>query len=114
MRRSNMLLTTCFWLLSGIGQTPGADENPGMLVVHEWGTFTELHDSHGNSLGGINTDDEPVPEFVHRVSSHVLQSTNEPWRPLRRRIGKAVPWNAAVTTRLETPGGRLATSRTRQ
>src|SRR5438552_315009 len=35
------------------------------LVVHEWGTFTALQDEQGTALGRINTDDEPVPSFVH-------------------------------------------------
>jgi len=39
------------------------------LVVHEWGTFTTLQDETGESIGGINTDDEPVPGFVHRLAS---------------------------------------------
>jgi len=35
------------------------------LVVHEWGTFTSLQDENGKALGGINVDDEPVPDFVY-------------------------------------------------
>jgi hypothetical protein len=34
------------------------------LKVHEWGTFTSLQDERGTAIGGINTDDEPVPLFV--------------------------------------------------
>ncbi len=37
------------------------------LTVHEWGTFTSLQDERGISLPGINSDDEPVPGFVHRL-----------------------------------------------
>ena len=79
------------------------DDVNNQLVVHEWGTFTELHDDHGVSVGGINTDDEPVPAFVHRISNRVVQSTNEPSRPSEPRRGKSVLWNSNVTTRLETP-----------
>ena len=79
------------------------DDVNNQLVVHEWGTFTELHDDHGISVGGINTDDEPVPAFVHRISDRVVQSTNEPSRPSEPRRGKSVLWNSNVTTRLETP-----------
>ena len=42
------------------------------LVVHEWGTFTSLQDEQGRAIGGINTDDEPVPSFVHQLSGNLL------------------------------------------
>src|SRR5262245_40853526 len=38
------------------------------LVIHEWGTFTCLQDETGRAISGVNTDDEPVPDFVHRIS----------------------------------------------
>src|SRR5438552_9807693 len=38
------------------------------LVVHEWGTFTSLQDESGRAIGGINSDDEPVPKFVHDLN----------------------------------------------
>lgn len=41
------------------------------LVVHEWGTFTSLQDETGRAIGGINSDDEPVPRFVHDLN-HLL------------------------------------------
>lgn len=74
---------------------------PKKLVVHEWGTFTVLQDESGNSLGGINTDDEPLPPFVHDVAANRLiqgQFSNDgakglPFRGLHPRI----------TMRLETP-----------
>ena len=103
MRRPVMLLATSLWILLSIGQATWADQGSETLVVHEWGTFTELHSSTGVSIGGINAGDEPVSDFVHRVSANVLQSTNEPWRRLRRRFGKSVRWSSEVTTRLETP-----------
>jgi hypothetical protein len=34
------------------------------VIVHEWGTFTCLQDENGQAVGGINVDDEPVPQFV--------------------------------------------------
>ena len=37
------------------------------LIVHEWGTFTSLHDEAGRTIDGINTDDEPLPPFVHNM-----------------------------------------------
>src|SRR6476659_1533160 len=41
------------------------------IVVHEWGTFTSYQDESGRAIGGINTDDEPVPAFVHRVHTGI-------------------------------------------
>ncbi len=65
------------------------------LVVHEWGTFTALQDERGRAIGGINTDDEPVPDFVHRAVK-LIQSDDQ--------TGKGIPANdSEVTMRLETP-----------
>ncbi len=70
------------------------------LVVHEWGTFTSLQDENGTAIGGINTDDEPVPAFVHRVSNFLLLPHTE----LPPVFFKGTPYcNPEVTMRLETP-----------
>ena len=45
---------------------PAVDRNS--LVIHEWGTFTCLQDETGRAIPGVNTDDERVPNFVHRLS----------------------------------------------
>jgi len=37
------------------------------LTVHEWGTFTSFQSEDGKTIAGINVDDEPVPDFVHRL-----------------------------------------------
>ncbi|MEM7557886.1 MAG: hypothetical protein AAF394_02060 [Planctomycetota bacterium] len=76
-------------------------ENHKQLIVHEWGTFTELQDLTGKSIGGINTDDEPVPKFVHGIGP-VLESTVEPFRNAMW-FGKGLRRVPKVTTRLETP-----------
>src|SRR5947207_3876642 len=65
------------------------------LIVHEWGTFTSLQDSQGITIGGITSDDEPLPRFVHdllRGRSDTLDS-------------KGIPRGAhdEITMRLETP-----------
>lgn len=74
------------------------------LIVHEWGTFTEFHDLAGRSIGGINTDDEPVPDFVHKIGSSLLEPTVEPWRQHRSAfLGKALRRLENVRMRLETP-----------
>jgi len=70
------------------------------LVVHEWGTFTSFQDPLGDTIGGINVDDEPVPEFVHRL-----------WTvPIWTRASRPALWSQGaprchpdVTLRLETP-----------
>ena len=71
------------------------------LVVHEWGTFTSLQDELGNAVGGINSDDEPVPAFVHRVSGNLIVS---PRANISFLLAKSVPLaHPDVTMRLETP-----------
>jgi hypothetical protein len=81
---------------------PRGSARPGEtgLVVHEWGTFTVLQDEQGKPIGGINTDDEPLPEFVHNLNWAV----NGPSSPLPPVYFKGVPRNHPdVFTRLETP-----------
>lgn len=70
------------------------------LVVHEWGTFTSLQDEAGQAIGGINTDDEPVPAFVHRLSDMLLLTPTEVPKPFFQGAPACHP---DVTLRLETP-----------
>jgi hypothetical protein len=72
------------------------------LIIHEWGTFTSLQDEKGNALGRINTDDEPIPRFVHTMpSTHLFNPTNAYTGPLS---AKGMPCgDPQVTMRLETP-----------
>ena len=68
------------------------------LVIHEWGTFTVLQDETGAAIRGINTDDEPVPDFVHRVGNLIRPSIASPVMP------KGVPTcHPDVIMRMETP-----------
>ena len=79
------------------------------MVVHEWGTFTSLQDESGTAIGGINTDDEPVPDFVYRPSGGLLPRPTElpPAFFGRGQVsfgGKGIPsLHGDVTMRLETP-----------
>jgi hypothetical protein len=73
---------------------------PAGLVVHEWGTFTSLQDESGTTIGGINTDDEPVPHFVHRMAQLLLLSPTEVPPPFFQGAPRCHP---DVTMRLETP-----------
>jgi len=69
------------------------------LVVHEWGTFTVLQDEKGNAIPGINIDDEPVPDFVHRVG-WLIQSAGV---PIFRGKAPLPTCHPDVVMRLETP-----------
>lgn len=102
MRTSpNPIAVTIVVLFSGFSlAAPGPDAPRDTLVVHEWGTFTVLQDENGKPIGGINTDDEPLPDFVHNLN-HAL---NGPASPLPPVHFKGVPRNHPdVYTRLETP-----------
>ncbi|HEX7617225.1 MAG TPA: hypothetical protein VF480_00750, partial [Verrucomicrobiae bacterium] len=70
----NKVLCTLGAGLLLLSMRAGAEEK---WAVHEWGTFTSLQDENGRAIGGINTDDEPVPEFVHRLDSFVLLNPSE-------------------------------------
>ncbi len=77
------------------------------LVVHEWGTFTALQDERGIAIGGINSDDEPVPDFVHGVGKEFLLGPGLERRILLEDVPlsrKGVPLcHPDVRMRLETP-----------
>ena len=75
-----------------------SSSDDGRMVVHEWGTFTELQSLTGESLAGINTDDEPVPNFVHGFGRGVIVPTLGPIR--MKAIQRRHP---QITMRLETP-----------
>ena len=71
------------------------------IIVHEWGTFTCLQDETGQSIGGINTDDEPVPQFVHELKKLLLI---DPGKELPPAFYQGAPQcHPDVTMRLETP-----------
>jgi len=69
-------------------------------AVHEWGTFTSLQNEAGDAIGGINTDDEPVPQFVHRLADFLLLQPTE----IPPTFFQGAPsCHPDVTMRLETP-----------
>jgi len=95
-------------LVPGIASRAG-DQNAGSqqkaaaggerLVIHEWGTFTCLQDEAGRPVAGVNSDDEPVPDFVHRISELIPRPTE-----LAPVYDKGVPRShRQVRMRLETP-----------
>ncbi len=69
-------------------------------TVHEWGTFTSLQDEAGQTIGGINTDDEPVPTFVHELAGLALLRPTEIPAFFFQGAPSCQP---DVTMRLETP-----------
>jgi hypothetical protein len=70
------------------------------LIVHEWGTFTCLQDEDGKAIGGINTDDEPVPSFVYDAAPGLLFPAEEPPPTAKGGVRRC---HSQVTMRLETP-----------
>src|SRR5947209_4619873 len=70
------------------------------LVVHEWGTFTALQDEQGRTIRGINTDDEPLPDFVHNAHGMLLQNPSDIPPVQFKGVSRVHP---DVIVRLETP-----------
>ncbi len=85
--------------LTALAATARAQESAA-LTVHEWGTFTSLQDEAGRAIGGINTDDEPVPSFVHDVAEALLIPPTELPQTFSKGVAGCHP---DVTMRLETP-----------
>ncbi len=51
---------------SGGNGSPGSgDIASPRLVAHEWGTFTSMQSSLGETMDGMAHEDEPLPKFVH-------------------------------------------------
>jgi hypothetical protein len=69
------------------------------IVVHEWGTFTSLQDPGGRAIGGLNSNDEPLPGFVHRIRAGIIANDSLA-QVFSKGIVRAHP---DVTMRLETP-----------
>ena len=98
--RAALSVATLFYVTMTMAKGPAAsDRASDRLVVHEWGTFTSLHDENGKAIAGINADDEPVPQFVHRIADFlVIQSGSVP------ALAQGAPHcHPDVTMRLETP-----------
>ncbi len=72
-------------------------------TIHEWGTFTALENERGESLGGINVDDELLPKFVHSLSPNVIGAAHGQDQFLFLFTKGVPPHYPYVTMRLETP-----------
>lgn len=86
---------------------PPALAADGRLTVHEWGTFTSLQGDDGRAIAGVNTDDEPVPSFVHSIGNAVARGNSELSPVFESRVrttkGNVPRLHPDVTMRLETP-----------
>jgi hypothetical protein len=87
-----------FAALSMLPVTAAAEES--VPAIHEWGTFTALQDEEGRAVGGINTDDEPVPAFVHNIAGPLLIPPTQAPPSFFQGAPRCHP---DVTMRLETP-----------
>ena len=78
-----------------------AESSPNKRVsIHEWGTFTVIQNEKGQPIGGVNTDDEPVPGFVHTLDSSLIQDSSQ----LPEILAKGLPrCDPSIIARLETP-----------
>jgi hypothetical protein len=92
-------IAICVGLVIGLLAAATARAND-QLVVHEWGTFTSLQSGAGTPIGGINIDDEPLPNFVHNLNPFILIQPHAVSRYLSKGAPERHPF---VTLRLETP-----------
>ena len=100
MKRFVLLLASVL-LTSSLATAEDKLSGSDQLVVHEWGTFTSLQDEDGNAIGSINTDDEPVPSFVHRLAYNIVLNSNT---AVSRIASKGIfACHPDATMRLETP-----------
>ena len=97
MSRMKKALVCFGFVLLFFSARAGAEQK---WTVHEWGTFTSLQDETGKAIGGINTGDEPVPQFVHRLASFILLRPTEVPATFFQGAPSCHP---DVTMRLETP-----------
>jgi hypothetical protein len=64
----SLLIAGCSTTASNNHPVQGIDD-PKAIVVHEWGTFTSMLGSTGQSLEGLHHEEEALPSFVHGRSS---------------------------------------------
>lgn len=99
MRLAQLAICGCGLLIAApvLASLPPSTDR---LTVHEWGTFTVLQDEHGRAIRGVNTDDEPVPDFVHNLHQFLIQSPTQ----VPSVYFKGAPRSERdVFVRLETP-----------
>lgn len=57
-------ISSAAFLCLAVAASPATAQQPGKLVVHEWGTFLSVQGSDGVTLGGMVESDEVLPGFV--------------------------------------------------
>jgi hypothetical protein len=83
-----------FRLLIALLPLPATAVADTPLVVHEWGTFTALQDEDGHAIGGVNSQDEPLPYWTHDLAMMLI---------IGNAVQGAPKCHPDVTLRLETP-----------
>ncbi len=88
------------------------------LDVHEWGTFTSLVGSNGETQNGMYHEDEPLPNFVHGFGETIFGdnesapaaslppgTTPPPPKPCRSKacLDPSFLENNIITQKMETP-----------
>lgn len=73
------------------------------LLIHEWGTFTSLQDEAGRTIGGLNSDEEALPDFIHDLSPIGIDHHGEISAGLGFLSKGVARGDPTVTMRLETP-----------
>lgn len=84
------------------------------MIVHEWGTFTSLQNEQGQTIGGVNINEEALPDFVDRLINGLVTDAkphsalflgNNQFRVERRTPGSKGIYRylPIVTMRMETP-----------
>lgn len=101
LMKTNHLLSLGCGLATLLACSQGASAEP--LTVHEWGTFTTVHEANGEPRGNLNvTSEKPLPDFVH-----IFQPPTPDQWPYRRRFLQKNPnpnfGNRDINMRLETP-----------
>jgi len=98
------MFPNCFLTVALLVSMPlvGDDAAAGdRLVVHEWGTFTSFQNERGEAFRYLNTNDEPVPGFVHELRK---QGVYRYWPTELPPVVQGAPLaHEDVTMRLETP-----------
>lgn len=123
---NRLILKNTLVMLSILSLCYTASDAEDRYTIHEWGTFTVLQDESGNALPGVNVNEEPLPEFVHRLLPGLVNESGEvasfqgasaakriallskqlsaELQPLANRRSKGLPVSfTAARMRMETP-----------
>lgn len=88
---SLLLLAGCSTSSSNSHLPVQGTDDPKAIAVHEWGTFTSMLGSTGQTLEGLHHEEEALPSFVHARSSATVGMKGLEMPP------------TGVTQKLETP-----------